>query len=79
MSHTNVSHANNTTTTNGNGNSMQQLQFPITPAKCLKHFGKYVTDYERTEILDFPQIFYFGEGANKIKGQVGKTQHNHHS
>ena len=31
-------------------------------------FGaRHLTDYERTEILDYPHIYYFGEGAKKVK------------
>lgn len=50
-------------------NSSAQLNnMPITPAKCLKYFGKKVlTEYEKVEILDFPQVYYFGEGAKKVK------------
>jgi hypothetical protein len=41
----------------------------MTPAKCLKYYGSkgLLTDYEKTEILDFPQVYYFGEGAKKVK------------
>lgn len=40
----------------------------MTPAKCLKYFGNSVlTEYERTEILDFPHVFCFGEGSKKVK------------
>ena len=40
----------------------------MTPAKCLKYFGqKELTEYEKVEILDFPQVYYFGEGAKKVK------------
>ena len=41
----------------------------MTPAKCLKQFSHHLTDYERTEILDYPHIYYFGEGIKKIKPQ----------
>ena len=47
--------------------TFQSVSFPMTPAKCLKLFGKHLTEYERTEILDFPHVYYFGEGAKKIK------------
>jgi len=40
----------------------------MTPAKCLKLFGqRHLTEYEKTEILDFPQVYYFGEGVKKIQ------------
>jgi dual specificity tyrosine-phosphorylation-regulated kinase 2/3/4 len=40
---------------------------PITPAKCLKQYLGHLTEYERTEILDYPHIYYFGQGVKKIK------------
>ena len=49
-------------------NNLFQVKFPMTPAKCLKVFGaKHLTEYEKTEILDFPQVYYFGEGVKKIQ------------
>jgi len=40
----------------------------MTPAKCLKLYGaKHLSEYEKTEILDYPHIYYFGEGAKKAK------------
>ena len=40
----------------------------MTPAKCLKLFGnRHLTEYEKSEILDFPQVYYFGEGVKKIQ------------
>lgn len=45
--------------------------FPITPAKCTKLFGnKYLTDYEKTEIMDFPQVYYFGLDSKKIQAKA---------
>lgn len=39
------------------------LQFPITPAKALKHFMNHMTDYEKGEILDYKQVHFLGVGA----------------
>ena len=39
----------------------------MTPARCLKHFSSNLNDYEKTETLDYPHIYYFGEGVKKIK------------
>ena len=51
----------------------------MTPAKCLKNCSHHLTDYEKTEILDYPHIYYYGEGVKKIKPQnqstVGSTSH----
>ena len=48
----------------------------MTPAKCLKLFGKHLTEYEKTEILDYPHVYYFGEGAKKVKADPAKTNGN---
>lgn len=54
-----------------------QQQLPITPAKVLKHHIEELTEYEQGEILDFPQIWYFGAGATKIRGTSAAA--NNHS
>ncbi|CAG9461229.1 unnamed protein product [Pedinophyceae sp. YPF-701] len=42
--------------------------FPTTPAGALKRCSDHLTDYEQSEVLDFPQIYFTGKGARKIKG-----------
>jgi len=44
----------------------------MTPAKVLKYYMEELMEYEQGEILDFPQIWFFGAGAAKIRG----TSHN---
>lgn len=39
----------------------------MTPAKILKQKIHHLTPYEQNEILDYPQVYYFGEGVSKIK------------
>lgn len=46
----------------------REKQQPATPAKVLKHHIEELTDYEQGEILDFPQVWFFGAGAQKIRG-----------
>lgn len=46
----------------------ESVVFPITPAKALKYFLNYITDYEKGEILDYRQIYFLGIGAKKING-----------
>jgi len=55
----------------------EKAQLPMTPAKVLKYHIDDVTEYEQGEILDFPQIWYFGAGATKIRGTSAAT--NNHS
>mmetsp|Transcript_55747 Transcript_55747/g.181009 ORF Transcript_55747/g.181009 Transcript_55747/m.181009 type:complete len:560 (+) Transcript_55747:1948-3627(+) len=49
----------------------------MTPAKVLKHHMDELTEYEQGEILDFPQIWFFGAGSTKIRGTSGAV--NNHS
>lgn len=56
----------------------QQPQLPMTPAKVLRHHMEDLTEYEQGEILDFPQIWFFGAGAQKIRGtSVAANNHSY--
>jgi len=46
----------------------QQAQLPMTPAKVLRYYMEELMEYEQGEILDFPQIWFFGAGAAKVRG-----------
>merc|ERR1740123_2878871 len=54
-----------------------QPQLPMTPAKALKFHMQDLTEYEQGEVLDFPQIWFLGAGAKKIRGTAAAT--NNHS
>jgi len=54
-----------------------QTQLPMTPAKALKFHMEDLTEYEQGEILDFPQVWFLGSGAQKIRGTSAAT--NNHS
>jgi len=54
-----------------------QLQLPVTPAKVLKHHIDELTEFEQGEILDFPQIWTFGAGSQKLRGTAAAA--NNHS
>jgi len=60
-----------------NDKEKTQTQLPITPAKALKSHMDDLTEYEQGEILDFPQIWFFGAGAQKIRGTSAAA--NNHS
>eukprot|EP01064_Diplonema_japonicum_P015295 TRINITY_DN2301_c0_g2_i1.p1 TRINITY_DN2301_c0_g2~~TRINITY_DN2301_c0_g2_i1.p1 ORF type:complete len:712 (+),score=121.65 TRINITY_DN2301_c0_g2_i1:47-2137(+) len=49
----------------------------ITPANALKLYADCLTDYEQSEIFDYPHIFFLGCGAQKIKGSIANTRNNH--
>jgi hypothetical protein len=46
----------------------------MTVRQCLKQYARtgHLTDFEKTEILDFSTIYYMGAGAKKIAGKPGK-------
>lgn len=47
-----------------------ELQLPISGGKVLKHFLKRqgLTEYEKSEVLDFKQVYFLGLEADKIVG-----------
>ena len=49
----------------------------MTPAAALRQCQEHLTDYEQSEILDFPQIYYVGEGVKKIQGTPRNGAMNH--
>ncbi|QDZ20487.1 dual-specificity tyrosine-phosphorylation-regulated kinase [Chloropicon primus] len=55
----------------------QAVQFPITPYGALKHHSDKLTDFEQSEVLEYPKIYYLGENVKKIKGSpiTGKNNH----
>eukprot|EP00747_Dinoflagellata_sp_TGD_P164713 gnl/TRDRNA2_/TRDRNA2_185014_c0_seq1.p1 gnl/TRDRNA2_/TRDRNA2_185014_c0~~gnl/TRDRNA2_/TRDRNA2_185014_c0_seq1.p1 ORF type:complete len:689 (+),score=115.12 gnl/TRDRNA2_/TRDRNA2_185014_c0_seq1:100-2166(+) len=52
----------------GSDKARVQEQLPVTPAKVLKYHIDELTEFEQGEILDFPQVWYFGVGAQKVRG-----------
>ena len=59
------------------GHPQLQNQLPITPANVLKSYGSCLTDYEQSEIFDYPHIYFLGCGAQKLKGSIANTRNNH--
>eukprot|EP00397_Hematodinium_sp_SG-2012_P015469 GEMP01015753.1.p1 GENE.GEMP01015753.1~~GEMP01015753.1.p1 ORF type:complete len:582 (+),score=125.85 GEMP01015753.1:282-2027(+) len=55
---------------------VEKMQLPLTPAKVLKYHIDELTDFEQGEILDYPQIWNFGQGASKIRG-TASSANNH--
>ena len=54
---------------NSNENSIEQPKFPMTPDKALVYFQNQLTDYEKREIKDYPEIYFIGAPtAQKIQG-----------
>ena len=46
---------------------------PMNPGQALRAYQEQLTSYEQGEILDFPQIFFVGLGAPKIKGAASAS------
>ena len=53
------------------------VQYPITPYAALKHHSDKLTDFEQSEVLEYPKIFFLGESVKKIKASpiTGKNNH----
>jgi len=51
---------------------------PCTPEQALKHYIELLTDYEKGEILDYPEVYYFGAPlVQKVGGGHSKSEYNH--
>ncbi|XP_036386543.1 dual specificity tyrosine-phosphorylation-regulated kinase 4-like [Megalops cyprinoides] len=46
----------------------KSLTLPMSPAEALKDFQDHLTNFEQKEILNFPEIWFLGPRAEKIKG-----------
>jgi len=57
---------------------MDQPELPLSGAKVLKHFLKRpgLTEYEKSEILDYKVCYFLGPGAEKIKGSKHSEKRN---
>lgn len=77
---------NNTTSQNNNNNnnnsgspSPQRLdphgrRLPLSPVETLKYYRNQLTEYERTEVEKYREIWYLGLDACKIHGEEGLSQ-----
>lgn len=36
-------------------------QFPMAPLDTIRHYGKMLTEFERTEILEYPDVYFIGK------------------
>jgi dual specificity tyrosine-phosphorylation-regulated kinase 2/3/4 len=50
--------------------SEPKIEFPLQPGKALKLFMDKLTDYEKSEILDYKSIYFLGENSKKILGSL---------
>lgn len=40
---------------------------PITPQNAVKMYQGQLSNYELSEVLDYPQIYYVGTGGQKVR------------
>ena len=45
-------------------------QLPLKPAAVFKQFLPYLTKFEQAEILDYPEIYFLGLNATKVRGDI---------
>ena len=58
---------------------IQRTQFPLTVRETLKQFKNLLTDFEKTEILDYNEVFYIGHNAleRKVHGKTSSRNYNY--
>lgn len=44
--------------------------------EALKLYRHKLSEFEQTEILDYPEIYYMGLECNKVQGRIGSAQNN---
>ncbi|XP_067937121.1 dual specificity tyrosine-phosphorylation-regulated kinase 4-like [Watersipora subatra] len=47
---------------------------PLSPQDALKQFRNRLTEYEQTEILEYPEIWYLGLDSQKVQGRIESAQ-----
>ena len=56
--------------------TLEAPKFPMTPEKALLYFSNQLTDYEKKEIKDYPDIYFIGAPtAQKVQGS-SQLEHN---
>ncbi|CAO3598336.1 unnamed protein product [Absidia cylindrospora] len=68
-------HEQQSTSTSHRSRSVRTPKSPQTALKCYYH---YLSQYERTEILDFKHIYFIGPHAKKHQGIITTRDHHHH-
>ena len=47
--------------------SQEEVKFPLSPEDTLKHFAYLLTEYEKTEVMEYPVVYFVGS-PNKVSG-----------
>lgn len=54
-----------------------QPQLPMTAATALKYHCSSLSDFEQSEVLEYPQVWFTGPNANKIRASPQTGNYNH--
>ncbi|XP_031160834.1 dual specificity tyrosine-phosphorylation-regulated kinase 4 isoform X1 [Sander lucioperca] len=49
-------------------------RLPMSPLEALKNFQDRLTEFEQEEIMDYAEIWFLGQGSQKIEGSQGTPQ-----
>ncbi|XP_063689910.1 dual specificity tyrosine-phosphorylation-regulated kinase 4-like isoform X2 [Bolinopsis microptera] len=49
---------------------------PMSPKVAIKAYGHVLTDFEESEIVSYPQVWYVGQTAKKVIGKPGAPNNN---
>ena len=52
-------------------------QFPMTPQQALIYLGNQLTEYEKKEILDYPEIYFVGAPTAQKVQASSQLEHNY--
>lgn len=48
--------------------------FPMTPQYAIRELGHKLSDFEKKEIMEYPDVWYLGIDAKKVEGVAGGPQ-----
>jgi len=51
----------------------ESSDFPLTAAKAIIHYGKYLSEYEESEILNYTVVYYINKNNSSEKGKVYRS------
>ena len=56
--------------------SAEQQQLPLTPAQALRMYKGSMSMYEQGEVLDFPEVYFVGQNATKVRASANAGENN---
>ena len=47
----------------------EKPRFPMKPLDCVRYYGNMLSEFEKTEILEYPEVYFIGQPSiSKIQG-----------